>query len=120
MPEEAQFAEMTNHLAREYFLFVPPGRVRLDLALGELAQRVANRALLVAKIEVHRRDPAVIRRARLSFTGLHALAQPLDDVLGRSAGGKDFLDAGLAEFFGVVLGDDSSAEDRDIAGAALL
>src|SRR5579863_8990677 len=58
--------------------------------------------------------------SRASFARSYVFAHPLDDILGRSAGSEDFLDARLAQLARVVLGDDTAAEDRDIAGAALL
>ena len=57
-------------MPREGFLLVPPGRIRLDFALGEVGQRFADAPLLFGKIEVH---------VNLS-AGRDILAHPLDDV----------------------------------------
>ncbi len=70
--EKAELAELLDDMPREALFLVPLGRVRLDFALGEVGQRLADAPLLFGQIEIHlnlsaRRD---------------VLAHPLDDVFG--------------------------------------
>ena len=68
--EEAELAELLDDMPREGLVLVPLGRMRLDLALGEVGQRLADAALLFSQIEIH-----FNLRARRDV-----LAHPLDDV----------------------------------------
>ncbi len=52
-PEQAELTESRHDLDREVVLAVPAGGVRGDLRLGELADDLAERLVLVGQLEVH-------------------------------------------------------------------
>lgn len=83
--EKAELAELLDDVPRERLLLVPPGRMRLDFALGEVGQRFADALLLFGKIEVH---------FNLSARD-DILAHPFDNVFSRCAGGEDLANAHL-------------------------
>src|ERR1700691_1325667 len=59
-------------------------------------------------------------RRQRSLARLDLLAHPLDDILGRGAGRKDLAHTERFELGRVLVGNDSAAEHRDVAGALFL
>ena len=52
-PEQAEVAHLPHDVDREVVLDVPPGRVRCDLALGELAHHRAEHLVLLGQLPAH-------------------------------------------------------------------
>ena len=62
--EESELAELLDDMPREGFVLVPLGGMRLDFALGEVGQRLADAPLLFSQIEIHFNLCARPRRSR--------------------------------------------------------
>ncbi len=58
--EEAETAKLAEDFTRKGLVAVPPRRVRLDLAFGEIGQGLANLPLLVSQFEVHDATPVFV------------------------------------------------------------
>ncbi len=59
-PQQAQFGQLGEHLARKVLTFVPVNRVGCDLAPGEFTNHVPDRQLVLVEFEVHR--PPLVSR----------------------------------------------------------